>query len=105
MFRSIHRPLGLLAFGLAALAILPMSGILNAQNLKSRSGFLPFQPNGTLRPNQQVIFGGNNGNNNNGNNNNGGGQQGFGGGGQQGFGGGGQQGFGGGGQQGFGRRR
>ena len=76
MFNSISRPLGYAVFGLALVALLPLSGVLTAQNFPpGRGGFIPFQPNGQLRPNYQIVFGNNNGNQQ------GGGQQG---GGQQG---------------------
>src|SRR4051794_10519390 len=92
MLQLLRRSLGLITCGLSLLALVPLSGVVSAQLPRSRSGFLPFQPNGALRPNQQVIFGGNNGNN--GGNNNGG-NQGNGGGGN--INGGGNQGNGGGG--------
>src|ERR1700679_3692856 len=50
MYRSLHRPLLYLAVGLAACALLPWAGVLNAQPPRSRIEFPPYQPPGFYRP-------------------------------------------------------
>lgn len=63
MLRTIHRPLGYLAFGLAACAVVPWTGAVSAQpaGTKARANFLPYQPPGPMRPTQgqnvQGLFG------------------------------------------------
>src|SRR5262249_12504140 len=70
---SLLRPRGCLAFGLAAIAVLPLAGGLKAQPKFQpfRTNFLPYQQNGDIRPNFQNLLnqsGGNIGNNNGGGN-------------------------------------
>ena len=50
MFHILHRSLGYLALAFSALAVLPLSGVVEAKG-PGRSGFTPYLPNGQLRPN------------------------------------------------------
>jgi hypothetical protein len=59
MFRRLQGRLAYLAVGLGVLALLPLSGALSAkaQAQPFRNGFIPYVPQGQMRPNLQNVQG------------------------------------------------